>query len=48
MSFAREGLVFIGIAAVVTAGTYAAALGRRSWPLWILAFLFTLVTLWVA
>ena len=48
MSFAREGLVFIGIAAVVTAGTYAAALGRRSWPLWILAFLFTLITLWVA
>ena len=48
MSFAREGLVFIGIAAVITAGTYAAALGRRSWPLWILAFLFTLVTLWVA
>ena len=48
MSFAREGLVFIGIAAVVTVGTYAAALGRRSWPLWILAFLFTLVTLWVA
>ena len=48
MSFAREGLVFIGIAAVVTVGTYAAALGRRSWPLWILAFLFTLITLWVA
>jgi phosphatidylserine decarboxylase len=48
VSFAREGLVFIGIAAVVTVGTYAAALGRRSWPLWILAFLFTLITLWVA
>lgn len=48
MSFAREGLVFIGIAALVTVATYAAALGRRSWALWILAFLFTLVTLWVA
>lgn len=48
MSFAREGLVFMAIAAVITIGTYAAALGRRSWPLWILAFLFTLVTLWVA
>lgn len=48
MSFAREGLVFIGIAALVTIATYAAALGRRSWALWILAFLFTLVTLWVA
>jgi phosphatidylserine decarboxylase len=48
VSFAREGLIFIGIAALVTVGTYAAALGRRSWALWILAFLFTLITLWVA
>jgi phosphatidylserine decarboxylase len=48
VSFAREGLVFIGIATLITVGTYAAALGRRSWPLWILAFLFTLLTLWVA
>lgn len=48
MSFAREGLLFIGLAALVTIGTYAAALGRRSWALWILAFLFTLLTLWVA
>ena len=48
MSFAREGLVFIGIAALITVATYAAALGRRSWALWILAFLFTLITLWVA
>jgi phosphatidylserine decarboxylase len=48
VSFAREGLIFIALAALLTAGTYAVALGRRSWPLWILAFLFTLVTLWVA
>jgi len=48
VSFAREGLLFIGLAALVTVGTYAAALGRRSWALWILAFLFTLLTLWVA
>jgi phosphatidylserine decarboxylase len=48
VSFAREGLVFIGIAALITVATYAAALGRRSWALWILAFLFTLITLWVA
>ncbi len=48
MSFAREGLVFIGIAALITVATYAAALGRRSWALWILAFLFTLITRWVA
>ncbi len=48
MSFAREGLVFIAIAAVITLGTYAVALGRRSWPLWLVAFFFTLITLWVA
>lgn len=48
MSFAREGLVFIAIAALVAAGTYAVALNRRSWPLWLLAFALTIVTLWVA
>ena len=29
-------------------GTYALALNRRSWPLWLLAFLLTLIALWVA
>ena len=48
MSFAREGLIFIAIAAVVAAGTYALALNRRSWPLWLLAFLLTVIALWVA
>ena len=48
MSFAREGLIFIAIAALIAAGTYALALNRRSWPLWILAFLLTVVALWVA
>ena len=48
MSFAREGLVFIAIAALVAAGTYALALNRRSWPLWLLAFLLTVIALWVA
>ena len=48
MSFAREGLVFIAIAALVAAGTFALALNRRSWPLWLLAFVFTLLALWVA
>jgi phosphatidylserine decarboxylase len=48
VSFAREGLVFIAIAALIAAGTYAVALNRRSWPLWILAFLLTIVALWVA
>ena len=48
MSFAREGLVFIAIAALAAAGTYAVALNRRSWPLWLLAFLLTIIALWVA
>ncbi|HEX9484921.1 MAG TPA: phosphatidylserine decarboxylase family protein [Gemmatimonadaceae bacterium] len=48
MSFAREGLVFIAIAALIAAGTYALALNRRSWPLWLLAVLLTVVALWVA
>jgi phosphatidylserine decarboxylase len=48
VSFAREGLIFIAIAALVAAGTFAVALNRRSWPLWLLAFLLTLIALWVA
>jgi phosphatidylserine decarboxylase len=48
VSFAREGLVFIAIAALVAAGTYAVALNRRSWPLWLLAFVLTVFALWVA
>jgi phosphatidylserine decarboxylase len=48
VSFAREGLIFIAIAALIAAGTFALALNRRSWPLWLLAFLLTVVALWVA
>ena len=48
LSFAREGLVFIAIAALIAAGTYALALNRRSWPLWLIAFVLTLFALWVA
>jgi phosphatidylserine decarboxylase len=48
VSFAREGIVFIAIAALIAAGSYAVALNRRSWPLWLLAFLLTVVALWVA
>jgi phosphatidylserine decarboxylase len=48
MNFAREGLAFIVIAALIAAAGYAAALTRRSWPLWLLAFLLTLIALWVA
>ena len=48
MNVAREGLVFIVIAALIAAGSYGLALNRRSWPLWLLAFLLTLVAIWVA
>jgi phosphatidylserine decarboxylase len=48
VSFAREGLIFIAIAALIAAGTYALALNRRSWPFWLLAFLLTVLALWVA
>ena len=48
MSFAKEGLLFIAVAALVAAGAYAVALNRRSWPFWLLAFLLTLIALWVA
>jgi phosphatidylserine decarboxylase len=48
VNFAREGIPFILIALAITAVGYTAALLRRSWPLWLLAFVLTLLTLWVA
>ena len=48
MSFAREGIPFILIATALAAAGYTAALVRRSWPLWLLAFLLTFLALWVA
>ena len=48
MSFAREGLLFIAIAALVAIGSFAFALNRRSWPLWLAAVLLVVVALWVA
>lgn len=48
MSFAREGLLFIAIAAVVAAGAFGFAITRRSWGLWLAAFLLLLLALWVA
>ena len=48
MSFAREGLVFIAIAALIAAATYAAAVNRRSWALWLVAFSLTILALFVA
>lgn len=48
MNFAKEGLIFIAIAALIAAAGYALALNRRSWPLWLLAFALTLIAVWVA
>ncbi len=48
MNFAREGIPFILIALALAAAGYTAALMRRSWPLWLLAFVLTLLVLWVA
>ncbi len=47
MSVAREGLIFVAIAAALTAGAFWAALARRSWGLWLLAFALLVVALWV-
>lgn len=48
MSVAREGIPFIVIAAALAAGGFGMALMRRSWPLWLLAFVLTVIALWVA
>jgi len=48
LSFAREGYLFIGIAAVAAASAFGLALARRSWTLWLLAVVVTLIALWVA
>jgi len=48
VSFAREGLLFIGIASAIAAGAFALAYMRRSWALWLLAFALTIIALWVA
>ena len=48
MNFAREGLSFIAISALVAVGAFGVALSRRSWSLWLVAFALTIVALWVA
>jgi phosphatidylserine decarboxylase len=48
LNFAREGLLFIGIAAVVAASAFGFAISRRSWGLWLAAFILLLLALWVA
>jgi phosphatidylserine decarboxylase len=48
LNFAREGLLFIAIAAVIAAGAFGLAVTRRSWGLWLAAFVLLLLALWVA
>ena len=48
MNFAREGLLFIAIAAVIAAGAFGLAINRRSWGLWLAAVVLLLLALWVA
>lgn len=48
MNFAREGLSFILVSALIAASAFGVALAKRSWPLWLLAFALTLIALWVA
>ena len=48
MSFAREGFPFIAIAATLTVVAYIGATATRSWPAWLVAFVLTLLTVWVA
>jgi len=48
VNFAREGLAFIVIAALITLGMFGLALSKRSWPLWLIAFGFAVIALWVA
>ncbi|HEX5577145.1 MAG TPA: phosphatidylserine decarboxylase family protein [Gemmatimonadaceae bacterium] len=48
MNFAREGYPFIGIAMALAVAAFALALARRSWSLWLLALVVTVLALWVA
>jgi phosphatidylserine decarboxylase len=48
LNFAREGYPFIGIATVFAVAAFALALARRSWTLWLLAVVLTILALWVA
>ncbi|MEO7104538.1 MAG: phosphatidylserine decarboxylase family protein [Gemmatimonadaceae bacterium] len=48
MSFAREGWPFIGIGIALVVIAFAAALQFRSWPLWLVAVVVTVLALWCA
>ena len=46
--FAREGYPFIIGVAILAIIAYSLALRMRSWPLWLVAFILTILALWVA
>jgi phosphatidylserine decarboxylase len=48
LSFAREGWPFIGTGVALVVIAYAAALQFKSWPLWLVAVLVTVLALWCA
>ena len=48
MRFAREGLVFILIALVLALLADLMAVGRGTWPWWLLGALLTVLAIWVA
>jgi phosphatidylserine decarboxylase len=48
MSFAREGLIFIAIGVLLAALAFTAAVVWKSWPVWLVAFVLTVLALWVA
>ena len=48
MNFAREGWAFIVTATLIAAAAFGVALAKRSWPLWLVAFVLTIIALWVA
>ena len=48
MTFAREGLPFMTIGFVAALVAIAAAVYVRSWPLWLLAVVVTILALWCA
>jgi phosphatidylserine decarboxylase len=47
VNVAREGIVFILIAAAIAAGAFWLAFARRSWVLWLLALVLLVVAIWV-
>lgn len=48
MSFAREGWPFIAIGVIAAIVSFIAAIHFRSWPIWIVAVLVTVIALWCA